>query len=252
MTKGIGAAVVAAQEIARWSGGWPIKEQPMTNTERVALLSTEALNSECDEWWYRKSDAAQRGIAATPTAFRQLAFEAGYKLAVTRLSTIPNVDELVPGLGGAEAPEPPSRLGPSDAIPSAERSAYREAFCAIIRAALASAYARQVRRGYTISVIARRIGRSEAEVMVVFQVPENLSIGRLAEVCFGMHCEPELRSTNDGNLFFGVYPLPEVWPPASAKAASAVETTGSPEGESATAKPGRPNDTAHPNPSEKE
>jgi hypothetical protein len=81
MIKGIGAAVVAVQEIARWSGGWPIKEQPMTNTERArgAMEAKFALRIASEE---------QRN-----------AYEVGYFDA---LSTIPNVDELVEALEDLE------------------------------------------------------------------------------------------------------------------------------------------------------
>jgi hypothetical protein len=64
----IGAAVVAVQEIARWSGGWPIKEQTMTLDELVERLRRSVTDTTafCPSPEYRNPDgpeAASRLLA---------------------------------------------------------------------------------------------------------------------------------------------------------------------------------------------
>lgn len=73
---------------------------------------------------------------------------------------------------------------------SADRQAFAEAFLATWRAALWSAYARQVLKGLDIGYMAHRTGRSAEDIRAGMNVPDGMDLGMLSDLCFGMHCTP--------------------------------------------------------------
>lgn len=87
-----------------------------------------------------------------------------------------------------------------------EREPYFHALVACLRAAISSAYAVQVRRGYSAGVMAERLGVTEKQIARLLMVPLNINLSQIGELCYAMNCEPVI-SGEDGRISIGVHPI---------------------------------------------
>ena len=84
----------------------------------------------------------------------------------------------------------------------------REVWRAVLRATIAAAYSKQLRKGYTVKVIAARVSVSEKCIEKWMMVPGNMRLDELSDLLFGMNCEPEFSLAN-GTAALVIYPMPE-------------------------------------------
>jgi hypothetical protein len=92
-----------------------------------------------------------------------------------------------------------------------EKYAAHESLLACFRAAIAAAYAQQVRRGFTIEFMATRIGWKPAKMADLLLVPQGTKLDQIALVCFAMNCEPNMETV--GGKFVISVQLLNDWSP---------------------------------------